>query len=128
MSKRWPRTILGVQVIYIRDYVARKVVSVVVGGRAVWALLPDGRVGTNDADLFRYAIGKGSRQEAHAAEKLWRLGKLKKAEYQKIDSTYQKKQTKGHQSRIARELKSCAKQLGMVLTKEQSTVIDKLTT
>lgn len=126
MSTRWPRKVFDVEVVYIRDYVARKVVSVVVGGRGVWALLPDGRVGTNDGDFFRRAYGHGTRAEVHIAEKLWRLGKLAKGQYKKIEAAYERGQARKEKVRLAGELKGYAKQLGMPLTKEQQAAIEKL--
>lgn len=126
MSTRWPRKIFDVEVVYIRDYVARKVVSIVVGGRGVWALLPDGRVGTNDADFFNRAYGEGTRASVHIAEKLWRLGKMRKVEYKKLEASYERQQARKEKVRLAGELKGYAKQLGMPLTKSQQAAIEKL--
>lgn len=126
MSTRWPREAFGVQIIYIRDYVARKVVSIVPGGGAVWALLPDGRVGTNNADFFRRWYGKGSQSEVQVAEKLWRLGKLKKPTYQKLAKAYEQKRAVSHKKSVASDLKHYARQIGLPLTKEQDRQLEKL--
>lgn len=127
MGIRFPRTMFGVEIIYIREHVARRVVAIVPGGRSIWALLPDGRVGTSDMDVFRYSHAKGSRHELQVAEKLWRLGKLKKLAYQKLAKVYEQKQARSNKNRMAGELISYAKQLGLVLTKEQSAAIAKAT-
>jgi len=125
MGVRWPRQLFGVEVIYIRDHIARKAVSIITGGRAVWALLPDGRVGTNDVDFFRRYYGQGSRAEVHVAEKLWRLGKMKKTEYKKLEAAYDKKKKREGHKHVCGELMSYAKQAGIVMSKQQLAIIEK---
>lgn len=126
MSTRWPREVFGVQIIYIRDYIARKAVAIVPGGSSVWALLPDGRVGCNDADFFRRWYGKGSKSEVQVAEKLWRLGKLKKSVYEKLAKAHEQKQTKSHKKSVASDLKHYAREIGLTLSKEQDRYLEKL--
>lgn len=125
MSIRWPREAFGVSIIYIRDHVARKVASVVTRGGGVWALLPDGRVGTNDESFFKSSCGKGSQAELRVAENLWRLGKIKKAVYQKLEKAYALKQSRQHKNSVAADLRYHAKELGVPLTREQEAAIAK---
>lgn len=126
MGVRWPREMFGVQIVYIRDHVARQVSSIVPGGRGVWAVLADGRVGTNDAQFFQYACPKGSQAELQVAEKLWRLGKLKKSDHQKLAKAYEAKKAKSHASSVASDLKHYARQIGLPLTKDQERHLEKL--
>lgn len=124
MSTRWPSQVLGVEIVYIRDHVARKVTSIVPGGRGVWALLPDGKVGTNDAEFFRWALTK--EREVGVAEKLWRLGKIKKATHVKLEKAQEQKRTKAHTRSVAADLKAYARQIGLALTKEQDKFLSRL--
>lgn len=128
MSTRWPRQMFGIDIIYMRDYVARKVVAVVTGGRGTWALLPDGRVATSDAEFFKRNYGPGSQGELHAAERLWRLGKIKKAHYDKLLKAWQDKRSADHKRSVAADLKHYAKEIGLALSKDQARFLDKLAT
>lgn len=126
MSTRWPREMFGVKIIYLRDHIARKAVSVVTGGRNVWALLPDGTIGTNDAQFFKYSCGKGTRVEAQVAEKLWRLGKVKKSVHQDLEKALRAKDAASHKRSVASGLKHYAKEVGLKLSTEQTRLLEKI--
>jgi hypothetical protein len=47
------KEIHGVKVIYVENFKTRVVKKIYVGVRGIWMLLPDGRVGYNDAEFFK---------------------------------------------------------------------------
>lgn len=126
MGVRFPIEAFGVKIIYVRDHATRTATSVLTGGRNVWMLLPDGRVGTNDADFFRWAFSERGERGLRVAERLWRLGKMPKVKYNKLAATVEAQGKRKHQVSVASDLKASAKQLGIELTKEQQKIIDKL--
>lgn len=125
MGIRFPVRILGVEIIFIRGEVARKVTNIVPCNRGVWALLPDGRVGYSDASFFKWAVIEGSDSYVRAAEFLWRLGKLPKAQYLKLSKAREAKKAAQNRRSDAADLKSIAKRIGFELTKDQKRSLDK---
>jgi hypothetical protein len=118
----------GVEIVYIRDHVARKVSAIVPGGgRGVWALLLDGRVGTNDAEFFKYHRAEDSREGLHIAERLWRLGKMSKVTYQKLDAAWKRREDRKSKKSAVNDFVYQAKIAGIALSKEQQAIVDKMT-
>jgi hypothetical protein len=125
MRTKHPRNIFGVEVIYVPAHRARKVVSVITGYRSTWMLLPDGRVGTNDVNFFKWAFVEKSRSGVDVAEKLWRLGKLPKSAYLKLSKEVDRKEAARDATRAACEFEESAKRLGIALTKAQIAMLPK---
>jgi hypothetical protein len=126
MSTRWPRKIFGVTIVYIRDHVARKVTTVVPSGCSVWALLPGGEIGTNDAEFFKWACREDSREGVHLAERLWRLGKMSKSAYRKLADAQAAKQKRKSLKEAAHEFAHLARASHISLTASQLAQLKKL--
>lgn len=113
-----------VKVIYIENSKARVTQKIYTTGRYVWALLPDGRIGCNDAEFFKWASVGTQQRDVLAAEALWRLGAIRKDVYLKVKSAQEKHQQKRNRSYAIDEFKRAAQILGIELTAAQKRIVN----
>lgn len=117
------KEIHGVTVIYIENYKARVATKAVLANRGAWLLLPDGRVGHNDTEFFKWASIGVQKRDVMAAEALWRLGAIKKDVYEKVKKAQEAHEAKRNRGYAIDEFQRSAKTLGIQLTAEQRRLV-----
>lgn len=113
------KTVHGVSVIYIEPSKTRLAKKAFIDGRTTWLLLPNGRVGCDDQEFFKWATVGTQQRDVRAAAALWRLGTIKRATFQKVETAYKSHNVKRARSYAVDQFKSAAAALGIRLTKEQ---------
>jgi hypothetical protein len=113
----------GVKVLYIDNNKTRVAKKVYLEGRGAWVLLPDGRIGHNDVEFFKWAYVGTQRRDVRAAEALWRLGTIKRAVYDKVKAAQEAHEAKRSRGYAVDEFKTAARKLGIQLTAAQARIV-----
>lgn len=113
------KEIHGVKILYIESHKTRVCTRAYADGRGVWLLLPDGRIGYNNIEFFKWAHVGTQPSDVRAAEALWRLGAIKKDVFQKVETAEKKHREKKNRGYAIDEFKGAAQHLGIPLTAAQ---------